>query len=107
MESFNLAFLYAVVCIYFIYDIFMITYFGNEIKLSSDRLSYCLFESNWMDQSDSCKKLVFAFAELVKQPHELVIGKLYPLNLETFTRVIFILCKFGPGSTTVLFHYSS
>lgn len=64
----------------------MLMYMGNEIKLSSDRLSYCLFESNWIDESQSYKKYVLILAEVVKQPHELIIGKLYPLNLKTFTK---------------------
>lgn len=69
----------------------MITHFGNEIKLSSDRLSYSLFESDWMEQSNSCQKCIVILAEIVKQPHELVIWKLYPLNLKTFTSVSCIL----------------
>ena len=72
---------------YNISEIFMITYLGNEIMLSSDRLSYCLFESDWVDQPQSTKKIIIIFGEFLKQPHQLVIGKLYPLTLETFTRV--------------------
>lgn len=72
---------------YNIADIFMITYFGNEIMLSSDRLSYSLFESNWIEQPQSNKKLVIIFGEYLKKPCELVVGKVYPLTLVTFTRV--------------------
>ena len=72
---------------YHISDIFMISYLGNEIKLSSDHLSYCLFESDWMAQPESTKKRVVIFGEFLKKPHLLVIGKIYPLTLETFTRV--------------------
>lgn len=76
-----------VVMLYILSEIFMITYFGNEIKLSSNRLSYSLFESTWINQTHSTKKCVIIFGEYLKQPHQLVIGKLYPLTLETFTRV--------------------
>ncbi|XP_037025588.1 odorant receptor 94b-like [Bradysia coprophila] len=80
--------LYFLVFFYFISDLFIITYFGNEIMLSSNRLSYCLFESDWYNQPQSTKKCVVIFGEHLKQPQQLVICKLYPLTLETFTRIL-------------------
>lgn len=62
-------------------------YLGNEIKLHSDGLSYCLFESNWIDDSKYCGKIIIIFTALLKKPQEIVIAKLYPLNLQTYTRV--------------------
>lgn len=76
---------------YNISEIFMITFFGNEIMVSSDRLSYCLFESDFVDRSVQLKKRIIIFAEYLKQPHQLMIAKLYPLTLETFTRVCWTL----------------
>lgn len=67
----------------------MVLYFGNEIRLSSDQLSYCLFESDWTGQSHSCQKIIIILAEFVKQPHQLMVWKLYPLNVDTFTSVSF------------------
>ncbi|XP_037050097.1 odorant receptor 94a-like [Bradysia coprophila] len=61
---------------YFISQLFMITYFGNEVMLSSNRLSYCLFESGWYHQPQSTKKCIIIFGEYLKQPQTLVIGKL-------------------------------
>lgn len=72
---------------YNIFEIFLIMNFGNEIKLASDRLSYCLFESDWINRPQTTKKIVLIFGEFLKQPHQLTVLKLYPLNLETFTRV--------------------
>lgn len=72
---------------YNICEIFMITYFGNEIMLSSDSLSYSLFQSNWMVQPQSTRKYIIIFAEYLKRPHELLVYKLYPLTLDTFTKV--------------------
>ncbi|XP_037039751.1 putative odorant receptor 71a [Bradysia coprophila] len=69
-------------------ELFMITYFGNEIMLSSSRLSYSLFESEWIGQPQSTMKCIIIFGEYLKQSHELLIGKLYPLTLETFTRIL-------------------
>lgn len=73
--------------LYNISEIFVITYFGNDIKLSSNRLSYCLFQSDWTGQPQSTQKNIVIFGEYLKHPHEIKIGKLYPLTLETFRRV--------------------
>lgn len=83
--------MFLIVFLYLIAELFMITYFGNEIMLSSDRLTYSLFESNWYDQPQTTKKCILVFGEYLKQPQVLVIGKLYPLTLETFTRVRSVL----------------
>lgn len=65
----------------------MVMFCGNEIKVSSDRLSYCLYECNWLERSKVCKNTIITLTEALKQPKELVVGKLYPLNLNTFTSV--------------------
>lgn len=62
-------------------------YFGNEIKLSSNRLSYSMFECNWTEQTEKSKKYLLIMGEILKNPQELVVGKLYRLDLETFTSV--------------------
>ncbi|XP_037039753.1 putative odorant receptor 71a [Bradysia coprophila] len=69
-------------------ELFMITYLGNEILLSSGRLTYSLFESEWVGQLHSTIKCIIIFGEYLKLPHEMLIGKLYPLTLETFTRIL-------------------
>nr|QGW45417.1 odorant receptor 44 [Bradysia odoriphaga] len=81
-------YIYGFLFFYFISHLFMITYFGNEIMLSSNRLSYCLFESDWYNQPQSTKKCIIIFGEYLKQPQTLVVGKLYPLTLETFMRIL-------------------
>lgn len=72
---------------YNLFDIFMVMYLGNEIKLASHRLSSCLFESKWIEQSQETKKHVVIVTEMIKCPKELIVGKLYPLNLQTFVWV--------------------
>lgn len=86
--------------IYNIFDIYMVMYLGNEIMLSSDRLSHCLFESNWIDQSISYKKCLLILIENLRQPHQLVGYKLYALNLDTFTSVRLGLCFYITIVTT-------
>ncbi|XP_037024534.1 odorant receptor 94b-like [Bradysia coprophila] len=73
---------------YNIAELFMITYFGNEMMLSSSRRYYSLFESNWFDQPQTTSKCMIIFGEYLKQPHALLIGKLFPLTLETFNRIL-------------------
>lgn len=58
--------------LYKIFEIFRIMHFGNEIELASDRL-------------------VLIFGEFLMKSQQLVVWKLYPLNLETFTRARFLL----------------
>ncbi|XP_037044050.1 odorant receptor 43a-like [Bradysia coprophila] len=77
-----------IVLLYSLFDIFMVMYLANEIKLSSDDLSRCLYNSNWIEQTQSCKRCVIILGERFKQPQELVVGKIYPLNLLTFTSII-------------------
>ncbi|XP_037039750.1 putative odorant receptor 71a [Bradysia coprophila] len=69
-------------------ELFMITYFGNEILVKSSRLSYSLFEVDWVDQPRSTTKCIIIFGEYLRQSHQLLIGRLYPLTLETFTRIL-------------------
>ncbi|XP_037039739.1 putative odorant receptor 71a [Bradysia coprophila] len=69
-------------------ELFMITYLGNEILLSSSHLTYSLFESEWIGQPHSTIKCIIIFGEYLKRSHEMLIGKLYPLTLETFTRIL-------------------
>ncbi|XP_037034389.1 odorant receptor 30a-like [Bradysia coprophila] len=69
------------------FDIFLDMYLANDITVASDRLSYCLFESNWIDQTESCKKHVLIMGEVLKEPQKLVV-LIYPMNLETFLTII-------------------
>lgn len=79
--------IYLIILSYNIFDVFMVMYFSNEITLLSDSLSYCLFESDWVGQSEKIKKVLLIFGERLKQSEQLVILKLYPLTLDLFTRV--------------------
>ncbi len=72
--------------LYCLFDIFMVTFFGNEIKLTSENLSYKLFACNWMDQSEGSKKYILILMEVLKRPQQLVIG-IFPLDLDIFTTV--------------------
>lgn len=73
--------------LYIFFDIFVIMYLGNEMEIAGETLEYCVFESNWINQSNSYKKNMIIIMTAMKQPHQLVIAKLYPLNLNTFKLV--------------------
>ncbi|XP_037037390.1 putative odorant receptor 71a [Bradysia coprophila] len=79
--------LYVAVLFYEFFDIFLVMYLANDITLASDRLSYYLFESNWIEQTESCKKYVVIMGEVLKQPQQLVV-LIYPMNVETFMTII-------------------
>lgn len=67
-------------------------YLGNEIKISSGKLPYYLYESNWMEQSGRCKRLVIVLAEVLKRHQVIMVAKLYALSLETFNAVRMCVC---------------
>ncbi|XP_037033998.1 odorant receptor 94a-like [Bradysia coprophila] len=79
--------MYASMLLYGIFDIFLVTYLANEITVASNRLSYCLFESNWVERAESGKKYFLIMGEVLKQPQQLVI-LIYPMNLGTFMKTI-------------------
>ncbi len=79
--------LFAAISLYGIFDIFMVMYLANDISVASDKLSYCLFESNWIGQQKSCMKCLLILGQRLRYPQRLVILKVYPMNLETFTVV--------------------
>ncbi|KAG4068226.1 hypothetical protein HA402_011949, partial [Bradysia odoriphaga] len=76
--------IYMTSLMYNFFDIYMVAYFGNEIKLESSKLSYSLFGSNWCDQSHTSKKCICILMEVLKRPEQLTIG-IYLLDLEIFT----------------------
>lgn len=78
---------YAIVLSFCFFDTFALMYLGNEIMLSSDGLSYCLFESTWTEQTQSCKMCIIIMVERLKQPQQLVVGILFSLDLESFSIV--------------------
>lgn len=79
------------------------TYLDNEITTASTDLLHCLFESNWIDQTESSKKSVVIVSEMLKKPLQLVI-LIYPLNLDTFTSVRDVL-NFSETFSLILFNF--
>lgn len=88
MNLFEL-YVYLAELLYSVFDIFMIAFYGNEIKSASDALSHRLYESVWIERGQAIRCNVLMFGEFLKKPIELVVLKLYPLTLETFMTVSF------------------
>lgn len=65
-------------------------FLGNEIKVASTSLLYCLFESNWMEQTETCKRKMIILSEKLKRHKLIMVAKLYPLSLEIFNSVSLI-----------------
>lgn len=76
--------IFTAILIYGIFDIFLAMYLANDIDVASDKLSYRLFESGWIGQPKSCIKCLLILGETVRHSQQLVILKIYPMNLETF-----------------------
>lgn len=69
------------------FDLFLVLWFGNEITVASSDLRYCVFESDWIGQSKSVANYVTILTEVLKKPQELIILKVFPMDLETFTSI--------------------
>lgn len=73
---------------YYIFDIFLTMYFGNLITLKSEDLNWSLYQSNWPQQSLKFRRIAMILFERLRNPTIILVGKLFPLSLDTFSSVI-------------------
>lgn len=84
----------AFVCV-FLFQIFLMCMFGQELMTENDALLFQLYSSNWpaviaaskRDEPKSCHKMLIIFMETLKEDKQIMIGKVFPLNLKTFSSV--------------------
>ncbi|KAJ3663643.1 hypothetical protein Zmor_007884 [Zophobas morio] len=69
-------------------QIFLYCFFGNEVQVTSDKLSYAAFESNWMELSVATKKMLIFFTMNLQKPVQLSALDLFYLTLDTFMRIM-------------------
>ncbi len=69
------------------YEISLLMFYGNEVTLASEELLGSVYHSNWPDLSIKYRKLLLIFMERLKRPQEMLIGKMFPLNLKSLTSV--------------------
>lgn len=90
MAIVNAAFIFV-----FLFQIFLMCMFGQELMSEFDRLSFQLYSSNWpaiiaatkRNEPKSCHKMLIIFMESLKEDKQIMIGKVFALNLKTFTSV--------------------
>ncbi|XP_044270428.1 odorant receptor Or1-like [Tribolium madens] len=69
-------------------QVFMYSWFGNEVKMKSSKVSYALFECEWIDFSQNVKKDLLFFIMRLQKPVELSAFNLFYLTLETFMKIM-------------------
>lgn len=69
------------------YEISLLMFYGNEVTLASEELIRCVYNSNWMDLSIRYRRIALIFMERLKKPQEMLIGKVFPLNLKSLSSV--------------------
>ncbi|RZC36221.1 7tm 6 domain containing protein, partial [Asbolus verrucosus] len=65
-------------------EIFMYCWFGNEVEIKSNEMSYAIFESDWTDASMDMKKHIIFFVMGCHKPLKISALDLFYLSLDTF-----------------------
>lgn len=80
----------------FLLQIFLPCFFGHEVIAESEKLSTYIYSSNWVALIGSptngreFSKILIFLMERLKYKREIVIAKLFPLSLTTFTSVLLV-----------------
>ncbi|RZB41505.1 7tm 6 domain containing protein [Asbolus verrucosus] len=69
-------------------QVFLYCWFGNEIEVKSNSLSYAVFESDWTSLSPEIKKELIIFLIRVQRPVKMSAFGLFYLSLETFVKIL-------------------
>ena len=68
--------------------VFLPCYFGNEVSVSSAKLSTSLFHSDWTKFDAKTQKLMKIFMENSKQEMVIILFGLLKVNLEVFMNLL-------------------
>jgi len=68
-------------------QIFIPTYYGNELSVASNELSMSLFHSGWAKGSKKYKSSMRLFLENIKKPIQISAFGVFRVNLDTFNKV--------------------
>ncbi|KAJ3663589.1 hypothetical protein Zmor_007836 [Zophobas morio] len=71
-----------------IVQISMYCYFGNNVEVTSNLVSYALFESGWPDLSENMKKELLIFTANVQQPVKVSCFNIFMLSLDTLLKIL-------------------
>jgi len=70
-----------------IFQIFLPSYFGNEIEVTSDETLNAIYSSDWISADAKFKKLCLIAMENMKQPIKMRAFKIFDVNLQSFLTV--------------------
>lgn len=68
-------------------QLFLPSYFGNEILTKSRLLMDDVYASNWSDLSISYRKIAIIYMERLKKPKTMTVARSFGLSLTTFSVV--------------------
>lgn len=69
-------------------EIFLPCYFGTVLSVTSSELSTAFFHSNWINESESFKKLSKMFFENAKSDMKITALGVFDVNLTTFNSIL-------------------
>lgn len=78
------------VAVYFVgivNQILLNCYFGNHLSYESDGITSIIYQSQWMDRNEKCKRAMRILVERSMRPMAIWAGGLFELSLPTFVRV--------------------
>nr|QWT83552.1 odorant receptor 53 [Eucryptorrhynchus scrobiculatus] len=64
-------------------QVFTLAWSANEINLQSTKIADAVYNSNWTDQSEEIKKIMYVILMRAQKPLELTIGPFGPINIES------------------------
>ncbi|CAH1373574.1 unnamed protein product [Tenebrio molitor] len=69
-------------------QIFLYCWFGNEVTIKSAMLNSATYNWRWYNYSSSYKKDLMFFMHRTQKPIVLLVGNIFPINLNTFTSIL-------------------
>ncbi|RZC33392.1 7tm 6 domain containing protein [Asbolus verrucosus] len=69
-------------------EIFMFCWFGNEVEVKSNKITYAVFECDWVWMSERTKRAIIVFVLKCQKPIKVSALNLFYLSLETFVRIL-------------------
>uniref|UniRef100_A0A6P7GQE5 Odorant receptor n=1 Tax=Diabrotica virgifera virgifera TaxID=50390 RepID=A0A6P7GQE5_DIAVI len=68
----------------FLYEIFLMCYYGNEVTIQSNKLVYSAYHSHWIHSSRLFRKHLIYFMTRTQVTVSILAGRLFTLNLGSF-----------------------
>lgn len=70
-----------------IIEIFVPSYFGSVLSIKSQKMTYDIFESGWINSSENEKKMLQMLGERTLRPISIYAEGIFKLNLTTMLKV--------------------